>query len=236
MVCGAPDQPSTFCSITAADITTGCKKVRVPRWPCGSGAFERSSTAGELMAPPASTKCRATMVVCAVPRVAPLGCTATQRRAWALPPLITNCSARVSTNSVAPLSRAAGMVVTSIDCLALVGQPKPHDPRLQQPLTLRAMAAEEMPSLSAPRRSRSLFSLGGTSQGVTLSRRSASSKYGSRAARSKSLRPKCCCQWLSVGSGVRKELVQFTVVEPPTQRPCRMETPLSVVLRLPLSW
>ena len=41
------------------EITVGCRKVRRPSKPCGSGAFERSSSAGELMAPPASTKCLA---------------------------------------------------------------------------------------------------------------------------------------------------------------------------------
>ena len=43
-----------------------------------------------------------------------------------------------------------GIVVTSIDCLALVGQPSPHEPRFQQPLTLRWIAAAAMPSCSAP--------------------------------------------------------------------------------------
>ena len=35
--------------------------------------------------------------------------------------------------------------------------------------------------------------------------------------------------------GVRNELVQFTVVEPPTQRPCRILMALSAVLRAALS-
>jgi hypothetical protein len=38
------------------------------------------------------------------------------------------------------------------------------------------------------------------------------------------------------GLGVRKLLVQLTVVEPPTQRPCRMVMALSAVLRAALSW
>ena len=74
------------------------------------------------------------------------------------------------------------MVVTSIDCLALVGQPRPQEPRFQQPFTLRRMAAAGMPSLAAPRRSRSLFSFGATSHGVMFSRRSAWSKYGASAS------------------------------------------------------
>ena len=112
----------------------------------------------------------------------------------------------------------------------------PHDPRFQQPLTLRAIAAEAMPSLAAPRRSRSLFSLGGTSQGPMLSLRSAWSKYGANASLLRLPRPKCSRQYFNVASGVRKELVQFTVVEPPTQRPCRMLIALSSVLRPALSW
>lgn len=82
----------------------------------------------------------------------------------------------------------------------------PQDPRFQQPITLRAIAADAIPSLAAPRRSRSLFSLGGTSQGPMLSRRSAWSKYGASASLPRSFRPKCSRQYLSVGSGVRKEL------------------------------
>ena len=48
--------------------------------------------------------------------------------------------------------------------------------------------------------------------------------------------PKRSRQNASVSDGVRNELVQLTVVEPPTQRPCRMLMPLSVVLRAALSW
>ena len=36
----------------AAEMTTGWRKVRVPSRPCGSGALERLSSAGELIAPP----------------------------------------------------------------------------------------------------------------------------------------------------------------------------------------
>ena len=43
-------------------------------------------------------------------------------------------------------------------------------------------------------------------------------------------------QNFKVSPGVRNELVQFTVVEPPTQRPCRMEMALSAVCRFALSW
>jgi hypothetical protein len=134
------------------------------------------------------------------------------------------------------LSSAPGIVVTSIDCFAFVGQPMPQEPRFQQPFTLRWITAALMPSLPAPRRSRSLFSFGAVSQGPMFSRCSACANQGAMASAPKSFKPKCCCQWLSVAGGVRKELVQLTVVEPPTQRPCRMLIALSAVLRAALSW
>ena len=43
-------------------------------------------------------------------------------------------------------------------------------------------------------------------------------------------------QYASVAGGVRNELVQLTVVPPPTQRPCRMLIALSRVLRAADSW
>lgn len=49
--------------------------------------------------------------------------------------------------------------------LALVGQPMPHAPRFQQPLTLRSVACVAIPGLAALRRNKSLFSLGGMRQG-----------------------------------------------------------------------
>src|SRR5205085_10262957 len=122
------------------------------------------------------------------------------------------------------------------DCLAFVGQPMPHEPRFQHPFTLRWITADAMPSLSAPRRSNSLFSFGAVSHGPMFSRRSACSNHGAIAASVISPRPKCSRQYCRVGDGVRKELVQLTVVEPPTQRPCRMLIALSALLRVALSW
>ena len=84
---------------------------------------------------------------------APFTATGTHSTARTAPPSISSRSARVCTISVAPRSSAAGIVVTSIDCLALVGQPMPQEPRFQQALTLRRIAAAEIPSLAAPRRS-----------------------------------------------------------------------------------
>ena len=40
----------------------------------------------------------------------------------------------------------------------------------------------------------------------------------------------------SVRSGVRNDEVQFTVVPPPTERPCRIMIDRSSVARLPCSW
>src|SRR3954468_18221965 len=128
------------------------------------------------------------------------------------------------------------MVVTSIDCFALVGQPIPQEPRFQQPLTLRGIEAAAMPSLAAPRRNRPLFSFGGASHGPIERRCSAWAKKGARLSLSKPARPKRDRQCASVVCGVRNELVQFTVVDPPTQRPCRMVMALSLVLRAALSW
>ena len=216
-------------------MTTGCRKVRVPNTPWGSATLERFSSAGELMAPPATTKCLATMRVADPDDGAPLGRTGTQTSAFTVAPVSSNACARVSTNRRAPRSSAAGTVVTSMDCLAFVGHPIPQEPRFQQPLTLRKMAAAGMPSLAAPRRSRSLFSFGGASQGPMLSRRSACRNQGAIESSVSSVRPKCRCQCCKVLEGVRNELVQLTVVEPPTHRPCRMLMALSAVFRAALS-
>jgi hypothetical protein len=168
--------------------------------------------------------------------VLPSVLTAKQTSPVTFPAASSNSLARVCTSSFAPLSSAAGIVVTSIDCLALVGQPMPQEPRFQQPFTLRLMTAAWIPSLAAPRRSKSLFSFGAVSQGVMFRRRSAASNHGASASTLSSGRLKRCCQTRSVAGGVRNELVQFTVVEPPTHRPCRMLIALSLVLRAALSW
>ena len=179
------------------------------------------------------------MVVGGAPEdaAAPLDLTGPHSSACTLPLARSKRTARVSTSSVAPASSAAGMVVTSIDCLALVGQPMPHEPRFQQPLTLRGIAAAAMPSLAAPRRSRSLFSLGGASHGAdgAGALRPARSTAPARRCRSSPGRS-ARASGRRVATGVRNELVQFTVVEPPTQRPCRMVMALSSVLRPALSW
>ena len=98
------------------------------------------------------------------------------------------------------------------------------------------MAPVGMPSLAAPRLSRSLFSLGGAVQSLTPRRCAIMSNHGAIASWVYSPRPKLRCQYASVAGGVRKLEVQLTVVEPPTVRPCRMLIALSAVLRAADSW
>ena len=47
------------------------------------------------------------------------------------------------------------------------------------------------------------------------------SKYGAISSTEQPLTPMCSAQNFSVSGGVRKLVVQLTVVEPPTERPCR---------------
>jgi len=82
----------------------------------------------------------------------------------------------------------------------------------------------------------SLSALGGTSQGPMDRRLSACGNQGDRASSVSSGRAKRSRQSASKAEGVGKEPVQFTVVLPPTQRICRMDTALSAVMRLAHSW
>ena len=93
-----------------------------------------------------------------------------------------------------------------------------------------------MPSFAAPRASASLLALGGTFQGATPSLASMRANQGARSALVNPSRPYVLFQYASVVSGVRNELVQLTVVPPPTQQPCRMPIALSFVLRAADSW
>ena len=93
-----------------------------------------------------------------------------------------------------------------------------------------------MPSFAAPRASAALFALGATSHGAMPSRASIFANHGASASSSSPAMPSVRFQYASVAAGVRNELVQFTVVPPPTQRPCRMLIALSRVLRAADSW
>ncbi len=94
--------------------------------PCGSGTALRSSSAGEPIAPAAATNARARTVIRRAVGWTPRASIATQASAATRSPSSVNACARARVTSVAPRSSAAGMVVTSIDCLALVGQPMPQ--------------------------------------------------------------------------------------------------------------
>src|SRR4029450_598484 len=106
----------------------------------------------------------------------------------------------------------------------------------QQPFTLRRIAAAGMPIFRAPRASASLFALGATSQGVVDRRVSIRVNHGARSSTPYPESPNSRCQNASLAGGVRKQLVQLTVVPPPTQRPWRMLIALSRVLRAADSW
>jgi hypothetical protein len=161
---------------------------------------------------------------------------AAQCSATARPRATASRSARALATSRAPRSSAAGIAVTSIDCFAFVGQPMPQYPMFQHAFTFRGMPAVGIPSFAAPRASAALFSFGATVQGPTERRRSIRSNHGASAAGERSASPKRSPQYASVASGVRKLDVQLTVVEPPTQRPCKMLIALSRVLRAADSW
>ncbi len=112
--------------ICASVSTTGWISVCVPSRLCGSGSCDRSSSAGVLMAPPAAMKCLALIVT-----KVPLGVRPSSRSASPTAPVILPsacCSWRTRSRctSVAPWRSASGMVDTSIDCLALTGQPMPQ--------------------------------------------------------------------------------------------------------------
>ena len=88
-----------------------------------------------------------------------------------------------------------------------------------------------MPSFAAPRASAWLFALGATVHGamrgaLPCARTTASSRRR-RIHAGRTLAPSTRAS----RGGVRNELVQLTVVPPPTQRPCRMLIALSAVLR-----
>jgi len=93
-----------------------------------------------------------------------------------------------------------------------------------------------MPGACAPFASAALFAFGGTPQGAIDSRASILSNQGAIDSGVYAARPWWRTQCRSVRSGVRNELVQFTVVPPPTQRPCRMLIARSAVLRAADSW
>src|SRR5512141_3221324 len=93
-----------------------------------------------------------------------------------------------------------------------------------------------MPSAAAPRASASLFAFGAMSHGATDSRASTRANHGASSSTEYPGSRSTSAQYASVEGGVRNELVQLTVVLPPTHRPWRMLIALSLVLRAAESW
>ena len=109
--CGAPAKPSTRSGINAADTTVGCRKVRLPTTPCGSGTSLRNSNAGVPIAPAAAMKIFARTTirrgVGSVPRASrPMHSSAPIRPPG--PFAGSSLQARVRVSRVAPRASAAG--------------------------------------------------------------------------------------------------------------------------------
>ena len=148
-----------------------------------------------------------------------------------------NSSARARVTRVAPRSSAAGTVVIEHRLLRVDRAAHAAVAEIPAALDVAAIAADWMPSAAAPRASASLFAFGGTFHGAMPSlalHRARTTARDPRSANPSS--PNARCQYARVVSGVRNELVQLTVVPPPTQRPCRMPIALSRVLRAADSW
>src|SRR3546814_18166508 len=64
--------------------------------------------------------------------------------------LIISRSARARSSSAPPLSSVAGIVVTSIDCLTLVGPPMPQYTSFPPPHHLRGLPCQPYPTYSQP--------------------------------------------------------------------------------------
>ena len=86
----------------------------------------RNSSAGVPMAPAAATNARARTVTLRAVGVTPSASIANASSSVTRPFAMMRRCARTRVTSVAPLASAPGIVVTSIDCLALVGQPIPQ--------------------------------------------------------------------------------------------------------------
>ncbi len=112
--------------MSAAETTEGWRNVRLPTSACGSGAPLRKSIAGVPMAPAAATNVRARTITLRDVGAVPAASMAKPSSDATSSPANTKRWARTRVTSVAPRSSAAGIVVTSIDCFALVGHPMPQ--------------------------------------------------------------------------------------------------------------
>ena len=227
--------------ISAAEMTVGCRNVRVPsatmRIGCAAAQQERGRAdraGGEDVVPGAdgdargrsvarrarpapthSQRCRPGPARSTQPVDARVG-RAAARRARA-PPESSSPASTAWRWSGSPCRSSRG---SSSRCtlrrMAAGGDAE-----------LRRAAAQELVVLvrrHRPRRDRRARSSMRSNHGA--------SAVGGELAPGRSVRR----QYASVGSGVRKLDVQLTVVEPPTQRPCRMVIALSSVLRAADSW
>ena len=110
--------------------------------------------------------------------------------------------------------------MTSIDCLALVGQPMPQEPRFQQPFTLRLIIGARdaqrggAPGCAAVRCCRSAPSARADIEAPLGLLEPGHERLVAVVGEAELRLP-----MRERGTGVRNELVQLTVVEPPTQRP-----------------
>ena len=103
------------------------ERAACPTTPCGSGTRLRSSSAGVPIAPAGRDEgARADRDAARRrPRAARVHREHIRARRRARRARM-NAAARARVTSVAPRASAPGIVVTSIDCLALVGQPMPQ--------------------------------------------------------------------------------------------------------------
>ena len=168
------------------------------RAPCRAGRAgparcERSSSAGELMAPPATTHVPARRCGSGLPSATlPSDSTGTQ---WS--ELTRPCS---STQPLRPGSPPAasprGPAPRGWSSPASIAWHWSGSPgrRIRGSSSLSRCAGSRRPRCPAsarPRRSRSLFSFGGASHGADVQPRSAAANHGASASSVKSVRPKC---------------------------------------------
>ena len=130
---GAPDQSSTLLPISAPEISEGCRKVRRPRRPYGSGTFERSNSAGELDGTAGNYKVLRGHPHARCAFVVATAAHGVHSSALTRLPCHSNRSAGHGLTRTAPRANAARIVVVSIDCLALVGHPRRNSPGYSNP-------------------------------------------------------------------------------------------------------
>ena len=123
----------------------------------------------------------------------------------------------------APHRQASARWARSPDCFAPDLQPNGHEPQSPQPTPSRRVSPAANPRAAAPRRIAASF--GGTFGGaVTPSSRSMTARSSSVSGPSMPASPWCIAQAWRTPSGGRMQVIQLTVVPPPTEPPARMAT------------